>query len=372
MTDIILTEIKNGVGIITLNSPRTLNAISKDMADALLLKLIEWKNDKRVRCLFFQGNLKAFCAGGDVKNLYVAIKNNPTQNITKDALEFFILEYTLDFTIHTYSKPIIAWGDGIVMGGGLGIFVGASHRIVTQRSQLAMPEISIGLYPDVGGTWFLNRMPNNWGIYFGLTGARMTGGDAQFLGLADYVINSDLKESFINKLLIQDWDLSSEQNKKKIDTLLSEIASNEAFSPAKERIDFSNTLININSVLEFKTILEREAIEDEWIQAGLLSFQAGSPTSAMVIYEQLKRGKSLNLKEVFYSELNLSVHFSLSPDFPEGVRALLIDKDQRPNWQPSTLESVDQMRIDSYFIPIWDNLVHPLNTFEAMGDKIVN
>lgn len=363
MTDIILSEVKNGVGIITLNSPKSLNSISLEMANALLLKLGEWKTNNDVHCIFLQGNEKAFCAGGDVRRLYEALKNNPPGTIANGALEFFIKEYTLDYTIHTYQKPIIAWGDGIVMGGGIGILIGASHRIMTEKSQLAMPEITIGLYPDVAGTWFLNRMPDGWGDYFGLTGARMNGGDALYLGLADYLIASDLKESVMKKLMTQKWNESSEENKKILDTIFKGVATNNSDSPVKDRKNFAAKLSKINSVLEFKTLLEEEALQDEWVVPGLLSFKAGSPTSAMVIYEQLKRGKNLNLKQVFYSELNLSVHFSMHTDFPEGVRALLIDKDQKPKWQPSTLEEVSLSSVETYFTPIWDPSMHPLNSF---------
>lgn len=363
MTDIILTEVKNGVGIITLNSPKSLNSISLDMARALLEKLDEWKNNEDVHCLFLQGNEKAFCAGGDVRKLYEALKNHTPGPVAPDALEFFIKEYSLDYTIHAYKKPIIAWGDGIVMGGGIGILVGASHRIMTEKSKLAMPEITIGLYPDVAGTWFLNRMPDGWGNYFGLTGARMNGGDALYLGLADYFIASDLKESVMQKLMLQKWNKSTEENKKILDTVFKDFAVIDVQSPVKERKDFAKKLSKVHSALEFKSLLEEQALHDEWVKPGLLSFNAGSPTSAMVIYEQLKRGKNLSLKQVFYSELNLSVHFSMHTDFPEGVRALLIDKDQKPNWKPGTLEEVSQASVETYFAPLWNSKDHPLSSF---------
>lgn len=359
MTDIILSEIKNGVGIITLNSPKSLNSISLDMANALILKLDAWKNNHEVQCILLQGNEKAFCAGGDVRRLYEALKNNAPEK----ALEFFIKEYTLDYTIHTYNKPIVAWGDGIVMGGGIGILIGASHRIVTEKSKLAMPEITIGLYPDVAGTWFLNRMPDGWGDYFGLTGARMNGADALYLGLADYHVASELKDSIVEKLMSQKWSQNTEDNKKTLDTLFAHFTTTDSPSPVKDRQDFAKKLSKINSVLEFRTLLESQALQDEWAQAGLQNFKAGSPTSAMVIYEQLKRGKNLSLKEVFCSELNLSVHFSRHTDFPEGVRALLIDKDQKPNWQPATLEEVSMASVETYFTPIWKPAEHPLNSF---------
>lgn len=363
MKDIILTEIKNGIGIITLNSPKSLNSISLEMANALLMKLEEWKHNKEVHCLFLQGNEKAFCAGGDVRLLHMVLKNNTLETVAPEALEFFIKEYTLDYIIHTYKKPIIAWGDGIVMGGGIGLLVGASHRIVTEKSKMAMPEITIGLYPDVGATWFLNRMPDGWGNYFGLTGALMNSADALYLGIADYFINSDLKESFMEKILTINWDKSSEENKKILSSLLKSISTIKTDSPVKNRHVFSEKLSKINSVLDFRSLLESEALQDEWVHAGLLSFKAGSPTSAMVTFEQLRRGKNLNLKQAFCSELNLSVHFSLQTDFPEGVRALLIDKDKKPNWRPATLEEVNKSTIESYFTPIWNTLAPPLNTF---------
>lgn len=366
MNDIILTEIKNGVGFITLNSPKSLNSISLEMANALIAQLKEWNNNKDVYCLFLQGNDKAFCAGGDVRRLYEVLKNNSSEKVAPLALEFFTQEYTLDYMIHTYKKPIMAWGHGIVMGGGIGIYYGASHRIVTEKSILAMPEITIGLYPDVGGTWFLNRMPDNWGHYLGLTGARINAGDALFLGIADNYIESHLKEHFVNQLTSQTWKQDPEVNKKIIDRLIkAETAENiNVHSPIKEHKAFASKLSKIESVLEFKSLLQVESLQDEWLSLGYLSFTKGSPTSAMVIFEQLRRGKNLSLQQVFTSELNLSVHFSNSPDFIEGIRALLIDKDQQPKWQPRTLEEVTLSQIESFFAPLWNNENHPLSFLE--------
>ena len=143
------------------------------------------------------------------------------------------------------------------------------------------------------------------------------------------------------------------------------IALHETDSPARDRKEFAKKLARINSVLEFRSLLEQQAIQDEWARSGFLTFKAGSPSSAMVIYEQLKRGKNLNLKQVFYSELNLSVRFSLRNDFPEGIRALLIDKDLKPNWQPATLEEVSKTDIETYFTPIWDTSEHPLHFLDS-------
>lgn len=357
MIDIILTEIKNGVGIITLNSPKSLNSLSLEMALALSSKLNEWKNNHDVHCVFLQGSERAFCAGGDVRKLHAALKNNSDESIAPDALEFFIQEYTLDYAIHTYPKPIVAWGDAIVMGGGIGILVGASHRIVTERSKLAMPEITIGLYPDVGATWFLNRMPEGWGVYFGLTGARMNAEDAIYLGLADYFLSSDLKETALLKLTTTKWDQNIDSNKEKLNHLFKSLSTTTQASPVRTRKEFASQLSKVTSVNDFESLLITESAKDEWIAEGYKIFKAGSPTSALVIFEQLKRGKHLTLPEVFYFELNLSVQFSLRPDFPEGVRALLVDKDLTPKWQPIPSS------VEPYFAQVWSPLDHPLKSF---------
>lgn len=362
MTDIILIEIKNKIGFITLNSPKSLNSISLEMAQALLRVLNDWKDSNEVQCIFLQGNEKALCAGGDVRKLYDELKNNLQHIVAPKALDFFIHEYSLDYTIHTYPKPIIAWGDGIVMGGGIGIMVGASHRVVTEKTKMAMPEITIGLYPDVAGTWFLNRMPVGWGYYFGLTGARMNAGDALYLGLADYYQDSSNKDSVVNALLETEWTNERVANEKKITTLLKSDHS-LIESPVKIRSEFSDHLLKIQSLNEFQELIKDYALTDEWIALGLKSFLAGSPTSARVIYEQLKRGKGLSLAEVFLFELNLSARFSMQPDFPEGVRALLVDKDQKPNWQPSSIDEVSDQSVETYFTPLWNLQDNPLYAF---------
>jgi len=363
MTDIILTEIKNGIGNITLNSPKSLNSLSLEMAHALNSKLSEWRTKSDIYCIFLQGQERAFCAGGDIRKLYHSLKKNENGKISQEALEFFIQEYTLDYSIHTYPKPIVVWGDSIVMGGGIGLMVGASHRVVTERSKLAMPEITIGLYPDVGATWFLNRMPDGWGDYFGLTGARMNAQDAIYLGLADYLLESDSKEAVLEKMMSVHWDHDVQKNKATITGILKTMKSPSQVSQVLERASFAKKLALNKSVKEFIELLSTESKTDEWIAEGFKTFKAGSPTSAMVIFEQLRRGKHLNLEQVFCFELNLSVHFSQNPDFPEGVRALLVDKDLNPKWQPATIDEVTSLSVETYFTQVWNPLDHPLKSF---------
>lgn len=351
--NVLRTEIKNKIGIITLNSEKTLNALSLEMILQLKSILNEWKDKPEVACIFLQGaGEKAFCAGGDVVKLYEAMKAQRAVDATqlpKDCYDFFSNEYEVDYAIHTYPKPIIVWGHGIVMGGGIGLMVGASHRIVTERSKLAMPEITIGLYPDVGGTYFLNKMPSAFGLYLGLTGARLDGADCRYLGLADYYVKSAAKEELLGALESADWQGDA---KKIADQIISKFVTDIPESQAEAHRDFVALFEGVASVEEFKNILESYQEKDDWINAGLKSFTAGSPSSAHIIFRQLNNHRHSSLEEVFASELNLSCQCCLHPDFEEGVRALLVDKDQNPKWTPATLDEVTKEWVDGYFEPI--------------------
>ena len=178
------------IGYIQLNSPKTLNALSLEMITCIYSKLLSWQNDQNIVAVFIEGaGDKAFCAGGDVVSLYHDLAyDSPDEQNTNSAQNYFTQEYQLDFLIQQYKKPIITWGNGIVMGGGVGLMVGASHRIVTENTKLAMPEVTIGLFPDVCGSYFLNKMPNNLGLFVGLTGAMLNAEDAIYSGLANYKV----------------------------------------------------------------------------------------------------------------------------------------------------------------------------------------
>ena len=362
----ITAEKKQGLGFITLNSAKTLNSLTVPMIDELHALLKEWRKDNQVSCVFLQGSWeKAFCAGGDVRRLYESIieqrKKDPNVP-SQECLHFFEKEYRLDFEIHRYPKPVVVWGDGIVMGGGIGLMVGASHRIVTENSKLAMPEITIGLYPDVGATWFLNRMPKGWGEYLGLTGARLNAGDCLYLGIADYFIPSSSKNRVMESLMLNPWSGDLEKDKKTLTILLKDISNQyeHPHSPAKDHEEFVARMSECKSVKEFLQKITDSSGNDAWISAGIKSLRAGSPSSAFIIFEQLRRGKGMSLDEVFRSEMNLSVQCALHPDFAEGVRALLVDKDNAPKWDPKTFDDVTTTWIESYFNPVWKKEEHPL------------
>lgn len=353
MTASIISSIQQGVGLITLHSEKTLNALNQEMVDEIKRLLDLWENDSSVSCILLSGSGdRAFCAGGDIKSLYTSLKDQNEAGINQTCLRFFVSEYRLDYAIHTYSKPIITWNSGITMGGGIGLMNGASHRIVTPDSTLAMPEITIGLYPDVGATWFFNQLPSGLAFFISLTAARLNAQDALDLKLADFCFPKDSKDHFINQLTRTSWDQNFEVNRQKITDICSQmIVETKISSLTKPYLKDFSRLDHINSIQEFIEIT-KTFTKSSWLDKSLETFWKGSPSSAGIILEQLKRGKHLTLKEVFESELNLSVHCSLKPDFKEGVRALLIDKDQSPRWTPSKHEQVTNEWITSYFIPL--------------------
>ena len=361
--DLILTEIKNKVGFITLNSEKTLNSLSLTMIEQLGAVLKTWELSDEVACVFLQGaGEKAFCAGGDVRKLHDAIVEQRAidpKKVPQECLDFFSKEYKVDYAIHTYPKPVIVWGSGIVMGGGIGLMVGASHRIVTEKSKLAMPEITIGLYPDVGGTWFLNRMPSAYGLYSGLTGARLDGADCRFLGLADYYVESASKQDLVRALELADW---SGGRYKTVSEVLEKFSARTKMPESKvaARELFIRKFEGVNTLKEFADILTAHQGEDEWVNTGIKTFKSGSPSSAAIIFRQLKLGAKLSLEDVFRSELNLSCQCCIHPDFAEGVRALLVDKDQSPKWIPATQNEITEEWVDGYFSPIWSAEEHPL------------
>ncbi|MGL5358870.1 MAG: enoyl-CoA hydratase/isomerase family protein, partial [Shewanella sp.] len=193
------------IGIATLNVESALNALDLDMVRKLSQQLTLWQHDPLIAAVVLDGSGdRAFCAGGDVRALYQASMTKPGE-LSQAAEVFFTEEYRLDYLLHTYGKPVLVWGDGIVMGGGLGLMAGASHRVVTETSRIAMPEVTIGLYPDVGGSYFLNRMPGKLGLFLGLSAYQLNAADACYVGLADHYLNRDDKELMFDAMATLDW-----------------------------------------------------------------------------------------------------------------------------------------------------------------------
>jgi enoyl-CoA hydratase/carnithine racemase len=352
------------IAVITLNSPKSLNALGMDMIALIYPKLQQWKTQDDIVAVFLQGEgEKAFCAGGDIVYMYndiIADKGNYSSGVEK----YFATEYELDHFIHTFNKPFIVWGNGIVMGGGLGLMVGGSHRVVTENSRIAMPEISIGLYPDVGGSYFLNRMPNSCGMFLGLTGASINAADAKYSHLADYFIASDSKNALIEQLTQVDWQDSIDVNHDKLSCLLSDFEKNsinllpeskltQHEALIKKVTDFDNLKAIVDAILTAET-------DDKWFVRAQKSLKHGSSLSASLTFRQIQLGATLSLADCFRMELNLSVKAGKFGEFSEGVRALLIDKDNSPKWRFASVEEVDEKVVDWFFKSKWSKEEHPL------------
>lgn len=369
MSNVVLFEEINGqngkkIGVATLNSERSLNALSGDMVDALYPQLLAWHKDDSIAVVFLQGaGEKAFCAGGDIVNLFNEMKSHPGEYAP--AIEgYFTKEYQLDYLIHTFNKPLIVWGNGIVMGGGLGMMVAASHRVVTETSRIAMPEISIGLYPDVGGTYFLNKMPENCGLFLGLTGASINASDAKYTGLADFFILADKKQQLMSKLQEINWGNTVSLNHEKLNDVMNEL---ERFSNASlpvSHVRAQKALIehvtNYDNLADIVNAIVTVEVEDKWFNKAQMSLKHGSAISGHLVYQQLIMGKKMSLADCFRMELNLSVKCGQYGEFFEGVRALLIDKDNKPQWKFSSINDVDAGVIDWFFTPKWSETEHPL------------
>lgn len=341
------------VGIVALNAPKALNALSQPMIELLRPQLTAWREDPGLACVVLRGaGEKAFCAGGDIVAMYHAMRAHPG-GPNPLAEHFFEIEYRLDYLLHLYPKPIVLWGNGIVMGGGLGLMAGASHRVVTETSRIAMPEVGIGLYPDVGGTWFLNRMPGRVGLYLGLTGSQINASDALFVGLGDYFIQAEHYEALMGALIETAWGEDPEENQGLCSVLLRDFAdrSRQALpdSPVRQHLDLINHVVDNHGVAAILQTLQNADQDDKWIRRGTETLRRGSPTSARLVLEQYRRGRYLSLKEAFMQEWILSIQCVRHHDFAEGVRALLIDKDQNPHWQPATLEAVGEDLVEAHF-----------------------
>ncbi|HSB95826.1 MAG TPA: enoyl-CoA hydratase/isomerase family protein [Spongiibacteraceae bacterium] len=349
------------IAVATLNAEKSLNSLSLAMVDLLNPQLAQWENDASIACVILRGaGAKAFCAGGDVVQLY---QSACAQD--EAAATFFEREYRLDYQIHVYQKPLIVWGNGIVMGGGLGLMSGASHRIVTESSRIAMPEVTIGLYPDVGGTWFLNRTPGKTGLFLALTGASVNAADALFIGLADRFIAHEKYSAVIDALAATQWHSSIAKHAGQVSHVLREIERDNlpqlSASPVRTHFDLIGQLCDGDDIDAIVANILAWSGEDKWLQKAVKTLASGCPTTIHLVDQQFKRGKNLSLREAFQLELILSINCMRHDNFREGVRALLIDKDNQPKFVPPTLADVKEEFIAAHFAAPWGNASNPLS-----------
>ncbi|MDK2917810.1 MAG: enoyl-CoA hydratase [Candidatus Petromonas sp.] len=356
----ILFKVDKGIGWIKLNRPKKLNALSYDMIKLLYEQLIQWKDDERVAIIVMEGEgNKALCSGGDVRHLY----DRKDSNLEEYAFGFFYTEYCMNMTMHCYPKPIVIYMNGIVMGGGVGVAVAGSHRIVNEKTKWAMPEMNIGLYPDVGGSYFLNKMPGHLGRYLALTSKSINAADVLYIGAADYYIDSSSWHKLKQAIGEKTWTINSAESELK--DILNKFQEKPQIDPTipllEEKI---NKHFALNTVEDIVNSLEKEAGKgDEWAEKIVKTILSKSPTSLKVTLRQLIEGQDKSLLECFKMELELSMNFMKSHDFFEGVRSVLVDKDRTPNWKPDTLEKIKEEDVKMFFQYDWKDGKNPLESF---------
>ena len=359
-TSEITTEVRGQVGCITLNRPRALNALTLGMVRGLMATLLAWQGDAQVLAVAIRGSNKegpfgAFCAGGDIRFLYQAGSQGDPQ-----VEDFFTEEYALKHLIHHYPKPYIAFMDGIVMGGGMGISQGASLRVVTERTRMAMPETAIGMFPDVGGGYFLSRCPGHVGEWLALTGETITAGDAVASALADGCVPVSALEGL--------WQALGQQhfaNAQQVQQLVAAkfTAASADRLCAKAEIDHYFALPTVAAIVG-----ALEASDSPWAQATAATLRKRSPLMLHVVLEQVRRARSMDLADDLRMERAMVRHcFHLRPgrsETLEGIRALAVDKDHAPQWQPARIEEVSDAMVAPFFDSPWPAHAHPLAALE--------
>ncbi|WP_144184569.1 enoyl-CoA hydratase/isomerase family protein [Elioraea rosea] len=332
----VLSEVTQGVGRLVLNRPRALNALDRGMIDAVSAALTAWRDDPAVALVTIEGaGGRAFCAGGDVR----AVRTLALAGETEAIEEFFVAEYAVNRMIAEYPKPYVALIDGISMGGGLGLSIHGSHRVVTEHAVMAMPETAIALFPDIGATYFLPRLPGQTGMYLALTGARVSPGDAIHTGLATHYVPRGALES-----------LKAGLGREGIDAVARHAAPppESLFAAEREAIDRCFAGPSVAAIL---AALEAEG--SDWAKATHATLLQMSPTSLWVSFEAIRRGASMTLAECLAMELALTRGVTRHPDFAEGVRAQVIDKTRDPRWTPASVEAVDPADIAALFAGRW-------------------
>ncbi|MFM9268945.1 enoyl-CoA hydratase/isomerase family protein [Halomonas elongata] len=349
------------IGVARLNAPKALNALSLEMIQLVADKLDTWAVDPRVVAVWLEGSGdKAFCAGGDVVALYRALQETSQSDFPAT---YFTAEYRLDHRIHTYPKPLLVWGDGIVMGGGLGLMAGGFQRLVTETTLIAMPEITIGLYPDIGASWFLGRMPKGIGAYLGLTGAQLNARDALDLGLGDRFVPRERRDDLLGALAEADYGERAVSTCRSVVMQVLDRFEDRQQAP-EGRVwrhrDHLQAMVDRSEVTEAVARLLADDSDDPWLAANRARLETGCPLTAHLVWRMLERHRHGSLADAFRDELALSVQCCHRGDLAEGVRALLIDKDKQPRWSHRDVASVPEADVQALMRSPWDDENHPL------------
>jgi enoyl-CoA hydratase/carnithine racemase len=334
--DEIRFEIEGRAGVVTLNRPKTLNAVTHRMVKALTRALKTWQDDERVQLVLIRGEGRAFSAGGDILQVYEAGKAG------KLPVEFFADEYRLNAQIARFRKPYIAVIDGIVMGGGFGVSFHGSHRVLTENAVFAMPEVGIGFFPDVGGSHILPRLADSFGMYLGLTGNRIRYGDAFLSGLATHTIKAADQADLVEALAAGG---EPEQ-------VLNRFHAPVAGETDNETLSVIHRHFSKDSLRAVLASLKEAPPTSEFAAKTLATMLSRSPTSLKVAWRQIRAGAGLSMDECMRMEFRILNRMLTGHDFYEGIRAALIDKGSTPVWLPSSLDAIDEGDIDAYFAPL--------------------
>ncbi|MGZ5802831.1 MAG: enoyl-CoA hydratase/isomerase family protein [Xanthobacteraceae bacterium] len=346
----ILHERRGAAGVITLNRPRALNAVTLVMVRELRRLLDQWRDDPAVtRVVVMGAGDRAFSAGGDLRQVYELGQGGRQE----EALIYWREEYTLNTIIKQYPKPYVSLLDGIVMGGGVGVSVHGSHRVAGDKFMFAMPEVNIGFFPDVGATWFLPRMPGELGTYCALTGERLRADDAVASGVATHRVASARIAELLEALC----------GNVSVDAILSTFAAPSVRGPVVSLSDVIGKLFSGDTVEGILADLDRAATSGEahadWAAVTAKTIRSRSPTSMKIALEQVRRGRSMSFEECMRTEFRIVSRIVYDKDFYEGVRAAIIDKDSAPKWRPASLAEVTAADVERHFAPLEKELQLP-------------
>lgn len=359
--DQVLVEHKLSSRILILNRPRQLNALSFQMVSQLLELFYDYESKSDIKLIVMKGNGRAFCAGGDV----AAVAHYAKGDNWKFGAKFFEIEYQMNYLMATYSKPQISILNGIVMGGGAGASIHGRFRVATENTVFAMPETALGLFPDVGASYFLSRLAGFFGEYVGLTGARLDGAELLACGLATHFVHSSKLTSLEEALCkVESSDPAA------VSAIIDKYSEQPILKEdnAYRRLDIINKCFCRRTVEEILSSLEREAMSkaDDWISATIQSLKKASPTSLKIFLRLIREGRVQGVGQCLATEYRIVCHVlrgDFSKDFFEGCRAILLDKDRNPKWEPSKLELVTDTDVDIYFSKVdeewWNDLELP-------------
>jgi enoyl-CoA hydratase/carnithine racemase len=364
MTDHILTAIEGHTGIITLDRPAALNSLSLEMVRAMTKVLMDWRDHPSVRAVVVKGSSeRAYCAGGDIRFFHQ--KGSATHTSGAALVEdFFNEEYALNHLVHTYPKPYVALMDGVVMGGGMGIAQAgpqARLRVVTERTKMAMPEVGIGLFPDVGGSWFLSRAPGEVGTYLAVTGEMIGAADAIHAGLADVFVPGEALPA-LQAAIVSAGDARAAAQAFAQPFAAQADPTASRLAQARGAIDHHFAHRSVQAIMD-----SLAGDSSEFAAKTLASMQKRSPLMMSVALEQVRRGGKLGIADCLRMERTMVRRCFEHGEVIEGVRALAIDKDHAPKWNPSSLAAVSPEMVEHFFCSAWPDYAHPLRHLNQAG-----